>query len=180
MSATEMGSAEPEDSFVCSSCGMSHPGLPFSFAADFPDRYANLSRDERDTRASIGSDQCVIDEEEFYIRGCLEIPVLGCEDPFMWGVWARVKVEVYDEISANWQVAGREKSTGPYKGRLANVLSVYTETLNVRVKIKISEVGVRPLFLVEDESDIGEEQRFGITQKQASEKACLLMRMYQP
>ena len=169
-----------EDSFLCSSCGTMHAGLPQSFAADFPDRYANLSRDERELRATISSDQCLIDHEEFYIRGCLEIPVLGCEEPFLWGLWARVKEDIYDEIAANWQVAGREKTTGPYKGRLANALSIYPETLNLRVEIKMQPVGVRPTFMVEEESEIGREQQLGISRGKASEKACLLMRMQRP
>jgi hypothetical protein len=170
----------PEDSFLCSSCGKIHADLPLSFAADFPDRYANLSKEDRDARATIGSDQCIIDHEEFYIRGCLEIPVSECEEPFMWGLWARVKEEVYDEISANWQAAGRENTTGPYKGRLANALSIYPDTLNLRVEIKINPVGVRPTFWVEDASEIGKEQQIGISREKASEKACLVMRMYQP
>jgi len=61
-------------SWVCETCGQSHADLPFSFAADYPDNYANMSLDQRDLRAVIGSDQCIIDQAQFYIRGCLEIP----------------------------------------------------------------------------------------------------------
>jgi hypothetical protein len=105
-----------EDNYLCSSCGNIHAGLPLSFAADFPDPYAILSKNDRDTRAVIGSHQCIIDQVEFYIRGCLEIPVLGSEEPFIWGIWVAVKEEAYDEISANWHISGRENTVGPYKG----------------------------------------------------------------
>jgi hypothetical protein len=44
-----------------------------SFAAEFPDIYANMKREERDIRALIGSDQCVIDQQWFFLRGCLEV-----------------------------------------------------------------------------------------------------------
>ena len=47
--------------------------------------YANMKRDERDARAIIGSDQCVIDQKCFLIRGCLEIPITGCDEPLLWG-----------------------------------------------------------------------------------------------
>ena len=63
-------------SFVCSSCGLEHAGVPLSFAADYPDPYANLSLDDRDARAIAGSNQCIIDQREFYIRGFLELPIL--------------------------------------------------------------------------------------------------------
>ena len=33
------------------------------------------------------SDTCVIDDEHLFVRGCLEIPVHGSDDPFVWGVW---------------------------------------------------------------------------------------------
>jgi hypothetical protein len=56
-----------------------------SFAADFPDMYANMDRDLRDTRAVIGSDQCIIDQKWFFIRGCLEVPIIGSQDPFSVG-----------------------------------------------------------------------------------------------
>ncbi len=70
------------ESFKCSTCGKVHEGLPMSFAADFPDMYAHMNRDERDSRAVIGSDQCIIDQQWFFIRGCLEIPIVGSDEPF--------------------------------------------------------------------------------------------------
>jgi hypothetical protein len=56
-----------------------------SFAADFPDMYANLKREDRDTRSLIDSDQCVIDQRWFFIRGYLQVPILGNDEPFVWG-----------------------------------------------------------------------------------------------
>ena len=42
-------------SSVCSICGQTHEGIPLSFAADFPDDFANLSHQERAARAVISS-----------------------------------------------------------------------------------------------------------------------------
>ena len=167
-----------DKSFVCSSCGRAHAGVPLSFAADYPDPYANLAPDERDTRAIAGSDQCIIDQREFYIRGCLELPILGTDDVFLWGLWARVKEEVFDEIDDHWESQGRESSIGPYKGRLANALSIYPDTINQRLEIQIRPVGSRPLFILEElDNRLSIEQREGITRQKAEEYACLLLRM---
>ena len=164
--------------FVCSSCGQEHTGFPLSFAADYPDPYANLSVNERDARAIAGSDQCIIDQREFYIRGCLELPILGTNDVFLWGLWARVKEEVFDEIDNHWESQRREKSIGPYKGRLANALSIYPDTLNQRLEIQIKPVGTRPRFILEEiDNPLSIEQRNGITRNKAEEYACLLLRM---
>lgn len=73
------------ENYKCATCGQVHNGLPLSFAAEFPDQYANMSREDRDARAVIGSDQCIIDQERFFIRGCLEIPIIGSEDVFLLG-----------------------------------------------------------------------------------------------
>ena len=86
-----------EPSFVCRTCGQSHQEVPLSFAADFPDKYANMSESDRGTRALISSDQCIIDEELFFIRGCLPIPIVNSSEVFLWGLWAMVREEVFNE-----------------------------------------------------------------------------------
>jgi len=112
--------------------------------------YANMSESDR-ARALISSDQCIVDEARFFIRGCLEIPVLDSSEVFIWGLWALVKEEVFNEISDSWEEEGRETRRGPFKARLANSLSVYPETLNLRLRIVIQPLGTRPLFILEEE-----------------------------
>ena len=107
-------------SWVCHICKEVHDDLPLSFAADYPDKYANMSADERELRTVIGSDQCVIDQKEFYIRGCLEIPIQNDDRIFLWGLWASMWEKDFDEVSDYWETAGRETRFGPYKGRLGN------------------------------------------------------------
>jgi len=147
-----------------------------SFAADFPDMCANLKTDERDLRCIIGSDQCVVDEQWFFIRGCLEIPVIGWSEPFLWGLWASVRQEVYDEISDSWTRAGRERTCGPFKGRLDNSLREYPGTFNLKLEILIQPVGTRPLFkVVEPDHPLGLEQQSGISPDRAMELASLVL-----
>jgi hypothetical protein len=166
------------DSYICACCGKGHSGVPLSFAADFPDAYANLSREDRDSRAVVGSDQCIIDQEQFYIRGCIDLPIRDTDGVFLWGVWARVHQSDFDEISDQWETEGREKNIGPYKGRLANSLAIYPETLNLKLEILIAPVGTRPHFRSEEpDHPLSGEQRYGLTIDKAREYACLLLRM---
>jgi len=137
-------------SFLCATCGEKHEGDPWNFAADFPDMYARMSPDEREIRSLIGSDQCIIDSEIFCIRGCLDIPIIGSDDVFCWGLWARVNELAYDAIDANWLRVGKEKILGPFSGRLVNSLSVYSvDTFNLKVTVQIRPVGERPVFIVD-------------------------------
>lgn len=164
------------ESLKCTTCGKVHQNLPRSFAADSPDMYASMNREERDVRAIIGSDQCVVDRQWFFIRGCLEIPVIGSAEPFLWGLWASVREEVFDEISESWEETGREKIRGPFKGRLANSLSLYAETLNLKIKILIQPVATRPLFIIEQlEHPLAIEQQAGISEERTREMASLLL-----
>jgi hypothetical protein len=166
------------ESYLCSCCGLEHSGTPFSFAADFPDNYANMSPAERDTRATIASDQCIIDGKEFWLRGCLEIPIHELSEPFLWGVWANVLESDFDDISANWETEGREHTSGPYKGRLGNSLSLYAQTANLKLRILVRPVGERPLFFIEEpEHSLAREQTQGISLDAARQYSCLLMRM---
>jgi len=160
------------ESYKCLTCGKVHAELPMSFAADFPDMYAKMSRDERDTRAVIGSDQCIIDQRWFFIRGCLEIPVVGSGEPFLWGVWVSIREEVFDQIEDCWELEEREQSRGPFKGRLANSLAEYPETLILKTKILVQPVGTRPLFVIEEsEHPLAIEQALGISRARAWELA---------
>jgi len=107
--------AGPESvpSYVCSRWGKEHAGLPFSFAADFPDPFANLSHDQREARAHISSDQCIIDQEQFYLRGCLEIPIQGTDQVFLWGLWARIWEQDFDEIENHWHFSRKRTQYWP-------------------------------------------------------------------
>jgi len=169
-----------EPGFVCRTCGQSHDGVPLSFAADFPDIYANMSESDRRGRTLISSDQCIVDEELFFVRGCLEIPLLDSSDVFVWGLWALVKEEVFNEISESWEEESRETRRGPFKARLANSLSVYPETLNLKLRIVIQPVGTRPLFILEEEHHLATAQQHGISRSEAMELSATLLHVQGP
>ena len=71
--------------FKCSSCGEWHNELPMSFAALAPYWYDAIAPEERERRAMLSSDQCIIDEEHYFVRGSLEIPVIDGSESFLWG-----------------------------------------------------------------------------------------------
>jgi hypothetical protein len=162
---------------ICSYCGQQHGQLPFTCAANFPDAFAGLTADERESRASQTADLCVIDSRQFYIRGCLEVPIRDTDRVFLWGVWAEVNEDVFKAITESWDREGREALVGPCQGFLGNSLSLYPETLGLPLVIQIMPVGTRPLFRVADTNhSLGIEQRYGITSEHAQEYACHLAR----
>ena len=168
-------SADPQ-TWVCATCGETHRGFPLSWAAEYPDSYAALGKDARKDRAVIGTDQCVIDDREFFVRGCIEIPVVGLLDPFVWGAWVLLWKRDYEAISEMWETQGRESLQGPFPGRLNNRFVVYPDTLNLKVKLHVSPVGVRPNIVVEEpDHPLAVEQKEGMTLSRVAEIAARLM-----
>ena len=72
--------------FKCAACGEWHEGTP-GYAAEAPLFYYSIPLEERAERCVLDSDTCVVDEKFFFVRSCLEIPVHGESEPFIWGVW---------------------------------------------------------------------------------------------
>src|SRR3546814_8927022 len=82
--------------FRCNSCGETHEGIP-TFGADMPSIAQWISAADRPSRVDLGTDDCVVDGERFLVRGCLEIPVQGEADPFVWGVWVDLSQANFDQ-----------------------------------------------------------------------------------
>jgi Uncharacterized protein conserved in bacteria (DUF2199) len=76
--------------------------------------------------------------------------IIGSTDLFLWGPWASSKAEAFDEISACWDEEGRDLRHGPFNARLANSLSVYSGSLNAKLRIVMQPVGTRPPFVPEE------------------------------
>jgi hypothetical protein len=163
------------NSWICSHCGETHSNIPLSFAADFPDAYANMNEEERPNRAVCSSDQCIIDDEMFFVRGLIEIPVHDQDVPFLWGVWARLFREDFIEVQESWEEKGRELKRGPFKGRLANDLSLYPGSVNLKLSLLVQPVGSRPLFILEESHLLTSEQQRGISLKDAERMASDLL-----
>jgi hypothetical protein len=75
-----------------------------TFGAAAPLSFYAVPEGEREARCSLGSDDCVIDEEEFFVRGCIDIRVHGEQEPLSWGVWVSLSEKNYE---AGWQPSRR-------------------------------------------------------------------------
>jgi hypothetical protein len=64
-------------SFLCKSCGKVHDGIPTSYGVEAPFNRDGLTDAEKQSRGKLDFDQCVIDGEQFYVKGNIEIPIIG-------------------------------------------------------------------------------------------------------
>jgi hypothetical protein len=157
------------DTYLCSICGENHRGVPLSWGPDAPDLWAALPRVNHEGHGELGTDQCVMDEEHWFIRGRVEIPVVDGGDRFAWLAWVEVSEDDFLAMSDMWTVEGREKGA-PYKGRLANNLPLYSDpALDLQVRLHTRPVGVRPFIEIVEDHLLRLEQRDGISSHRVQE-----------
>ena len=159
--------------YHCSTCGEYHLGLPFSYGSPAPAPYFDIPESERDRRVLISSDQCVIDDEHFFILGRLEIPVHDAnEELFSWNVWVSLSEENFNRTAELWETKGREKES-PYFGWLSTSLPCYdVDTFLLKTNVHTRPVGERPFIELEPtDHPLAIEQRNGITLERVQEIA---------
>lgn len=156
--------------YRCRACGEWHDELPFSYHAEAPAYWRPV--DDSDPRSELSSDQCVIQDEHFFIRGLIRIPVLDADQDFEWGVWVSLSRENFERASELWETEGRETEP-PYFGWLSTELQLYEpSTLNLKTNVHTQAVGIRPLIeLQPTDHPLALEQSEGITLARVQEFA---------
>ncbi|MFD7732451.1 DUF2199 domain-containing protein [Kitasatospora phosalacinea] len=124
------------------------------------------------TDCLLSSDQCVINAQHYFVKGLIEIPVIGSSDVFSWGVWVSLSRENFSRAADLWDTQGRE-SEKPYFGWLTTELPIYSpSTINLKTHLHTRPIGQRPLIELEPtDHPLAVEQRTGITRDRVREIA---------
>lgn len=161
--------------YQCRSCGQIHNGPPLSYGTEAPALWCTLSEKDRNRRAVLSSDQCIINNEYFFIVGNIEIPLLGAEGIFSWSVWVSLSRDNFNRAGKLWYKQGRE-SEPAYFGWLSTSLPVYPDTLNLKTMVHTRAIGQRPYIELEPTTHpLAVEQREGITLERVQEFAERIM-----
>src|SRR5688500_5774568 len=134
--------------YHCRRYGEYHDELPMSYGADAPEPYYDVAPEDRARRCDATEDQCVIDEEHFFVRGSTEVPVEDGPGPFVWGVWVSLSRRNFLRASELWRAEGRETEP-PYFGWLCTRIPCYPDTLFLKTNVHTRAVGLRPLIKLE-------------------------------
>ncbi|WP_434095370.1 DUF2199 domain-containing protein [Streptomyces flaveolus] len=124
----------------------------------------------------LSSDQCVIRAEYYFVKGLIEIPVIGSDEVFSWGVWVSLSRDNFSRAADLWDTPGRE-SEKPYFGWLTTDLPLYSPTtLNLKTHVHTRPVGERPNVELEPtDHPLAVEQRTGITLDRVREIASAVL-----
>lgn len=160
--------------FKCATCNEWHEGMP-GFGAATPLYYHYIPEDERDARCQLTADTCIVDGEEFFVRGCIEIPVSDADEPFVWGVWVSLSRPNFEEF-VRLLDEDRRDQCGPYFGWLSASLRGYPECEALKTRVHLRNDGIRPFIELEPtDHPLAVEQRNGITAQRVAELYSLYM-----
>ena len=149
------------DGFSCSSCGQFHPELPRCWGSPAPAYFYSIPEAERDSRVLLSSDQCIIDEEHFFVLGRIVLPVDDGTE-FEWLAWVSLSEANFSRATELWHQAGRE-SEPPYYGWLQSSLPYVPTAVNLKVALHTQPLGERPLIVLhERDHPLAREQQGGI------------------
>ena len=161
--------------WTCRCCGKQQRGLPLDFAVQVPDPWLDIPEAERASHGKIDTDLCMIDRQHFFVRGCIELPLIGHDDVFAWGVWVSVSRESFDRILDLWDAQDVEREP-PRFGWLCNQIRTYPPTYNLKTNLHLRSGGKRPAIELEPtDHPLALEQRNGITLERVEEIAAALL-----
>lgn len=141
----------PSMRFRCPSCTNIHDGFP-ALAYAMPDVIFALSGDERERRAIVSSDLCILDDERYFIRAILRLDVAGYEDSFEYGPWVEVDAKTFSRYAV-WYNLGTYPGWQDAPGRIANAFPASAQpTLGLACRLVIPATGrERPSVTVSDD-----------------------------
>ena len=141
--------------------------LPLTFGSDYPEYYFTVPEAEREKRIEETQSLCVVDEEHFFIRGRLTIPINDYEEDLIFNVWTTLSEKNFIRTNKLWNEADRVNEP-PYFGWLQTYVPMYGSTLNIKTEVITQEVGVIPkVVVIEENHPLTLDQTNGITLEKA-------------
>jgi hypothetical protein len=159
--------------FTCSVCGEYHAERLLDVRLGLPDAIHVLDEGQRRARAWLADDFAVLDEERFFVRGLLQLPIPELEAYFGYGAWLEVDRDAFTRLLEHWH--NPEQFT-PAKGTLANELSPYHGTTGAPATLRATSATSLPELTLDDDAHLlGREQRGGISAARSDELAAVVL-----
>lgn len=165
----------------CGSCEEWHTGPMLDLGFDAPFYWSaenaksnRLGRllpawSKKSQKTFLTEDYCAIDDESFFVRGVIQLPIIGTAKNFGWGVWGSLSRDNFHRL--------REMADNPKRVELPAMFSwlssqidVYPETLSLKMYAHIQGLGDRPQFELEHTNHpLAQEFHHGITPQRVKE-----------
>jgi hypothetical protein len=134
--------------FTCPCCGRQVVDLP-ELGYDAPVYYAAIPEAERPQRATLTSDLCTIDDEDFFIRAVCRVPIKERARDYGWGIWVSLSRENFKRYRDSYDAPDQSK-IGPMFGWFSNALPDYPDTTKLQTTVVPQDGNQRPLVYIND------------------------------
>lgn len=149
-------------SFTCTKCGEHHEVI-LCFGAEYPVYYFSIPPEEREKRIVMNQDLCVVDDEQFFIRGRITIPIKDAKQELVFNVWTSLSRDNFIRVNDMWDEETRTQEP-PYFGWLQTSIPGYINTVNIKTLVHTQQVGFIPeIEVVEENHPLQLAQLHGIT-----------------
>ncbi len=129
-----------------------------------PYYWTTVPQPERTQRTELTSDLCSIDNEDFFIRGILLVPIRGTDEHFGWGLWTSVSKANFDRYRETFD-SHEQSALGTFTGYISNQIDAYPNLLQLVVRAHLQDDNQRPkLELEPTDHPLAVDQREGISQ----------------
>jgi len=146
--------------YKCPVCGKEHDDLP-DIGSDRPEHYWDIPESERSKRIKLTGDTCVINDELFFVRGVIDIPIHDYHESFGFGVWVSHKKENFEKYVANPD----SEEVGPFFGWLSTEINYYSpSTQMLKTMAHYRSGNLRPSIVLEpSDHPLSQDQQNGIS-----------------
>lgn len=147
----------------CKCCGGEIDWPPLDYACDAPIDSFDIPESELAHRVQQNRDIVIVDDQYFFIRGNVQIPIVGHSDTFAWGAWCSISRASFERINELWDDP-EQVNEPPRFAWLVSVLPTYDEsTFPLKARLHLRGPCVVPYIEVTPEHPLGQEQLNGIT-----------------
>ncbi|HEY3144882.1 MAG TPA: DUF2199 domain-containing protein [Dongiaceae bacterium] len=144
--------------WTCGCCGQEFDSLPLDIGATYLLDYFAVPEVERASRVRHTKSLCAIDGNSYYVRGCVEVPIIGRDERFAWGVWVSVSAASWNAIHEAWDRPDCANEP-PYFGWLNAALKLYPDTINLKTKLYLRPDVAPYIELEPTDHPLAREQR---------------------
>jgi hypothetical protein len=164
----------------CGSCEEWHTGPCLDFASAKPDYWSNEHEKQHERSQLLPSlgrkpktwrdeDYAVCDDEHFFVRGLIHLPIIGTNETFRWGVWGSLSRDSFNRLMELERKPERTELS-PLFSWLNTWLPEYGDRESIKMQMHIQPPGTRPIFEIEHtDHPLAQEYHHGILPSRVKE-----------
>ena len=152
-----------EELVKCPCCDKMVPANSIELTFRKPDYIAAMDDEDIEEKCNYNDDIFIYENESFYVRCILPLPVHDKGDSYCLGVWAKVSENDFQHIYDLWDEKDQTNEE-PIDGLLANEVPLTTGSINSEITIQLIGDKSRPVVTVTNQDcSLYQEQTCGIT-----------------